>query len=133
MVAYYTLVLILLCLIGPFLLLSKKCRAGLWQKLGFVPSQLRQLNSNQCIWFHAVSVGELNAVWPLIELFGKQHPSYSVYISTATATGQNLARQRAGNNAHVFYFPLDLPWALKAWLKAKGDKKKRYSGSLESS
>ena len=38
-------------------------------------------------------------------------------ISTTTRTGQALARERFGAN-RVFYCPLDLPWAVRAYLNA---------------
>ena len=38
-------------------------------------------------------------------------------ISTTTRTGQALARERFGPN-RVFYCPLDLPWAVRAYLNA---------------
>jgi 3-deoxy-D-manno-octulosonic-acid transferase len=40
-----------------------------------------------------------------------------VVISTTTRTGQELARERFGPD-RVFYCPLDLPWAVRAYLKA---------------
>ena len=38
-------------------------------------------------------------------------------ISTTTRTGQELARERFGAE-RVFYCPLDLPWAVRAYLNA---------------
>ena len=119
MFLYYSLVALALCLAGPVLMLSAKRRAGLGQKLGVVPLSIRNHASDgRAIWFHAVSVGEFNAVWPLVRAFAARHPQYRIYISTTTATGQQLAGERASDLAHVFYFPLDLPWALNAWMDA---------------
>src|SRR6185437_897613 len=42
---------------------------------------------------------------------------YQVLISTTTRTGQALARERFGPD-RVFYCPLDLPWAVRAYLDA---------------
>ncbi len=44
-------------------------------------------------------------------------PELQVLISTTTRTGQALARERFGAN-RVFYCPLDLPWAVRAYLNA---------------
>jgi 3-deoxy-D-manno-octulosonic-acid transferase len=44
-------------------------------------------------------------------------PEYRVLISTTTRTGQALARERFGAE-RVFYCPLDLPWAVAAYLNA---------------
>jgi 3-deoxy-D-manno-octulosonic-acid transferase len=108
----------LLGLTGPVLLLAGKRRAGIWQKLGFIPESVKRRSgkAKRTVWFHSVSVGEFNAVWPLIQSFSNQHPDYSIIISTATQTGQNLAKAKAGDKATVIYFPLDLPWSINQWL-----------------
>lgn len=119
---YYLLLSLVLTTVGPFLLLSKKARAGILQKLGCIPESLccsAQSAANACprIWFHAVSVGEFNALFPLVEQFHARHPEYRIFISTTTATGQELAQKRASAFATVFYFPLDLPWITSRLLK----------------
>lgn len=102
---------------GPVLLLKKKTRAGLSQKLGAVPHELRTNRAEQGpLWFHAVSVGEFNAVWPLIRAIHDEYPLQSILITTTTATGQALAKERAGEFAKIGYFPFDLPWIAGAWL-----------------
>ncbi len=109
---YYYFVFWLLVLFAPFLLLKKKARAGLLQKLGFVGKELREKSQslNGCVWFHAVSVGEFNAILPLLKAFASRHPELPLVVSTTTATGQKLAREKASDLATVIYFPLDLPW-----------------------
>ncbi len=100
---------------------TQKYREGLWQRLGRVP---RRLVSNPIaagdrplIWLHAVSVGEVLAVSQLVKILDAALPDYLVAVSTTTRTGQALARQKFGAN-RVFYCPLDLPWAVHAYLKA---------------
>lgn len=119
--AYYIVVAVILILIGPALLCLKKSRAGIWQKFGFtIPSVTQAVAGNpQClprIWFHAVSVGEFNAVFPLIQEFRKANPDFEIFISTTTATGQDQAIRKAGEFATVFHFPFDLPFANRRWL-----------------
>ena len=82
-----------------------KYRAGLMERLGQVPERLQ---GDQCgsIWVHAVSVGEVLAVSQLITELQKKYPDRKIFISTTTATGQSLARQRFGED-HVFFMPLD--------------------------
>jgi 3-deoxy-D-manno-octulosonic-acid transferase len=118
---YYLLFSLLLATVGPYLLLSRKARAGIFQKLGFVPKAISDAvlslpETLPRVWFHAVSVGEFNALFPLVEKFHQDHPEYQIFISTTTATGQELARSRASGFAQVFYFPLDLPWIISRWL-----------------
>jgi 3-deoxy-D-manno-octulosonic-acid transferase len=117
---YYSVALLALLVAGPFLLLKKKARAGIGQKLGIIPAPLysRLKTKARPIWFHAVSVGEFNAVWPLIERFHQKHPELQLVISTTTATGQKIAQDRASSFAEIIYFPLDLPWIVSKWLEA---------------
>jgi len=93
---------------------SGKYREGLGERLGRVPRRLRA--SEQVIWVHAVSVGELLAASRLIgEL--DAHSGCRVMISTTTRTGQRLAREHFGDD-RVFYFPLDFAFAVRAYLRA---------------
>jgi 3-deoxy-D-manno-octulosonic-acid transferase len=97
---------------------TNKYREGLGERLGRVPAWLRsQCAERPAIWLHAVSVGEVMAVSRLIEELESALPHLQVLISTTTRTGQKLARERFGEN-RVFYCPLDLPWAVKAYLDA---------------
>jgi 3-deoxy-D-manno-octulosonic-acid transferase len=111
---YYCLTSIVVVLATPILLFRAKSRPGLLQKLGFVPHNLTI--SGKSAWFHAVSVGEFNAIRPLLEEFHKRHPEISVIVSTTTATGQKLAKEKVGQWANVVYLPFDTIWALKPWL-----------------
>jgi 3-deoxy-D-manno-octulosonic-acid transferase len=101
---------------------TQKYREGLLERLGMVPSrprkQMARLGSEHpLIWVHAVSVGEVLAVSRLVKTLDAALPDYLIVLSTTTRTGQALARERFGAN-RVFYCPLDLPWAVRAWLNA---------------
>jgi len=100
---------------------TRKYREGLAERLGRVPPRIRRLLDAQphprVIWLHAVSVGEVLAVSRLVTELSAAVPNHLVLISTTTRTGQALARERFGA-ARVFYCPLDLPWAVRAWLRA---------------
>ena len=60
-------------------------------------------------WFHAASVGETNAVLPLMEALAKERPSLSFLLTTGTVTSAKLAAQRLGPRAIHQYAPLDAP------------------------
>lgn len=92
-----------------------KYRAGLAERLGFVPLRLRSSAKSGSIWIHAVSVGEVLAVSHLVAELKKNVPQRPVFVSTTTATGQTLARQRFGE-AQVFFMPLDLGLPVRAYL-----------------
>jgi 3-deoxy-D-manno-octulosonic-acid transferase len=60
-------------------------------------------------------VGEVLAVSHLIHELKKADPVAQIFISTTTATGQRLARERFGET-RVFFVPLDLGFAVRAYL-----------------
>jgi 3-deoxy-D-manno-octulosonic-acid transferase len=99
------------------LLRHSKYRAGLAERFGRVPERLRDSQHRPTIWVHAVSVGEVLAVSELISELQQRAPSYRIAVSTTTATGQNLARERFGA-ANVFYFPIDFAFAVRPYLQA---------------
>jgi 3-deoxy-D-manno-octulosonic-acid transferase len=70
------------------------------------------------IWLHAVSVGEVLAALPLASSLKERFSERRLVVSTTTATGQALARQRASFADAVFYFPLDWPWPVRRALAA---------------
>ncbi len=94
-------------------------RAGMAQRLGRVPAALcAAAAGRQVVWVHAVSVGEVLAATRLVaELETALGAGWVVVVSTTTATGQALARERFGA-ARVFYYPLDFAWAVRAYLRA---------------
>ncbi len=100
---------------------TRRYREGLMERLGRVPLRLVEAGSSSLdrplVWLHAVSVGEVLAVTGMVKALESALPGYSIVISTTTRTGQALARERFASN-QVFYCPLDLPWAVSAYLNA---------------
>jgi 3-deoxy-D-manno-octulosonic-acid transferase len=102
---------------------TEKYREGIKERLGRVRRGLAVWAEGQraagraVIWLHAVSVGEVLAVSRLVGDLERILPGHRVVISTTTRTGQALARDRFGAE-RVFYCPLDVPWAVRAYLKA---------------
>ncbi len=60
-------------------------------------------------WVHAASVGETNAVLPVIEALGAARPDLHFLLTTGTVTSAGLAERRLGPNAVHQYVPLDAP------------------------
>lgn len=91
-----------------------KYREGLAAKfLGRVPIRT---GAEPCIWLHAVSVGEVNLLAPLLARLEQHHPEWSCVISTTTKTGFDLAKKKYSPRT-VFYCPLDFSWAVRAAVK----------------
>lgn len=95
---------------------ARKYRNGLAARLGIVPEHVVK-DDRPVIWVHAVSVGEVLGVSRLVLELDQVFPGYRLVLSTTTATGQALARERFGIE-RVFYCPLDLPWAIRSYLNA---------------
>jgi 3-deoxy-D-manno-octulosonic-acid transferase len=93
-----------------------KYRAGIRERLGAVPQRVSEGARPEGTWIHAVSVGEVLAVSRLAEELLKAHPERQVFVSTTTATGQQLARKRMGET-RAFYMPLDFGFALRPYLR----------------
>jgi 3-deoxy-D-manno-octulosonic-acid transferase len=66
------------------------------------------------VWFHAASVGEMNAVIPLIREIRRR--DIHVILTTGTVTSAKLAAERIGNDAIHQYVPLDLKPAVSRFL-----------------
>ncbi|RIK73438.1 MAG: 3-deoxy-D-manno-octulosonic acid transferase [Planctomycetota bacterium] len=106
--------LLLLVALAPWFvaqsLLRGKYREGFAAKfLGLVP---RRTSNRRCVWFHAVSVGEVNLLGPLVEQIGERHAGWECVVSTTTMTGYALARTRYPDLC-VFYCPLDFSWSVR--------------------
>ena len=67
-------------------------------------------------WFHAASVGETNAVLPLIAALAQERPALSFLLTTGTVTSAQLAAQRLGPRAIHQYVPLDTPEYVSSFL-----------------
>jgi len=80
---------------------------GFLLRLGLVPSAIGKVESP--VWFHAVSVGEMLTIVPLIKTFRSRHPGIPALVTTVTEAGQRAAIQALeGTGCIVAYFPLDI-------------------------
>jgi 3-deoxy-D-manno-octulosonic-acid transferase len=68
-------------------------------------------DSTRCIWLHAVSVGEVNLLEPIVKRLQRRFPNSTLAISTTTETGFDLASKKFGDQT-VFFFPSDFSWAV---------------------
>lgn len=59
------------------------------------------------LWIHCASVGEVNAVAPLLRLVLEKHPSIELLVTTNTPTGRNVLIQQFKDTVTHYYLPLD--------------------------
>ncbi len=62
-------------------------------------------------WVHAASVGELNAVLPLVSRLAVAGPGARVLVTSGTVTSARIARDRLPSGTIHQFAPLDLPSA----------------------
>lgn len=69
-----------------------------------------------CIWVHAVSVGEVNAAAPLVNLLLERRPDLRLLVTTITPTGSARVRALWGDRVEHVYLPYDLSGAVRRFL-----------------
>ena len=74
-------------------------------------------NTGGGLWIHAVSVGEVQAVLPLIRQLLAEHPRLPITVTTTTPTGSARVTERLGDQVFHVYLPYDLPLALRAFMR----------------
>jgi 3-deoxy-D-manno-octulosonic-acid transferase len=97
-----------------YLFFTRKYHHSEWERLG-LGSVKRNIREGS-LWIHASSVGELNAVSPLINCMTSGDSGRSILITTMTPTGHDLAIKKYGGLSTVSYVPVDLPGIInKVW------------------
>ena len=93
-------------------LFNKPIRKGAFSRLGFIyPKE----NNRNAVWIHAVSVGEIVAVKEIVFTLIKK--GYSVYLSTTTVGGFDIAKKNYGDKVELFYLTLDYPNMINKLIK----------------
>ena len=119
MVFLYNIVLISLAItLFPIILIAfiiqPKFRAGFWEKLGFYSFEKKGCKTTI---FHAVSVGETNAIKELVKAYRNKHPEEVIVITTTTRTGQEIAQKSFKDIANkVTYYPYDFFFSILSFL-----------------
>jgi 3-deoxy-D-manno-octulosonic-acid transferase len=108
---YSVLVLAFFVVVSPWFVYQavryRKYIGSLSQRMGYLPVSFN-MDAEQSIWIHAVSVGEVLTARPLVRDLRARYPRLRVFLSTTTLTGQTLARRSVQDVDAVFYFPFDL-------------------------
>src|SRR2546422_1518259 len=108
--AYSLLTLAVLIVASPYFLYQairyKKYIGNLGQRLGYLPISFN-VDGEQSIWIHAVSVGEALTARALAEDLKARYPRLRLFLSTTTIAGQQVAGRSLQHVDAVFYFPFD--------------------------
>jgi len=111
--ALYTLAIVVLAIVlSPWFFYQairyRKYYGSLAQRMGFLPVSFN-LDGDESIWIHAVSVGEALTARALLADLRERYPGLKIFLSTTTLTGQQIARSRLQDVDAVFFLPFDLP------------------------
>ena len=116
---YSFLTLVVLVVVSPYFLYQairyNKYLGSLGQRLGYLPVSLN-VDGEESIWIHAVSVGEALTARALAADLKERYPRLRLYLSTTTIAGQHVARRSLQHVDAVFYFPFDWAFIVKRTL-----------------
>ena len=96
--------------------------SGFSQRFGFFPSQGPKTPGKRRFWLQAVSVGEIEAIGPLLRQLQATGEA-EIILTTTTSTGYRLAKERYADVAQTIgIFPADLwPCSALAWRRIQPD------------
>src|SRR6266853_2504182 len=110
--AYSALTLLVFVAVSPYFVYQairyKKYIGSLRERLGYLPISFN-LDAEESIWIHAVSVGEALTARALVADLKARYPRLRLFLSTTTIAGQEVAKRSLPHVDGVFYFPFD--WA----------------------
>ncbi len=116
---YSVVTLLAFVALSPYFLYQalrhNKYVGSLRQRFGYLPVSFN-LDGEDSIWVHAVSVGELLSARPLISELRRRYPRLRLFVSTTTLSGQQLARRSHMDVDGVFYFPFDWSFPVRRTL-----------------
>jgi 3-deoxy-D-manno-octulosonic-acid transferase len=93
----------------------QKYIGSLRQRLGFLPISFN-IDGDDSIWIHAVSVGEALTARALVADLKARYPRMRIFVSTTTIAGQQVARRSLQHVDAIFYFPFDWTFIVKRTL-----------------
>src|SRR5262245_24577585 len=91
----------------------KKYIGSLRQRLGYLPITFN-IDGDESIWIHAVSVGEALTARALVADLRSRYPRLKLYLSTTTIAGQQVARRGVQHVDGVFDFLLHRSFMVRA-------------------
>jgi 3-deoxy-D-manno-octulosonic-acid transferase len=83
-------------------------KTGFRQRFGLYDNKIKQAITNRHIlWFHAVSVGEMNVCTQVIRALEPRMPNVKFMVSTTTTTGMGELQKRLPQQVGKIYYPID--------------------------
>ena len=108
---YSLLTLVVFVVVSPYFVYQairyKKYIGSLRQRLGYLPISFN-VDGEESIWIHAVSVGEALTARALVADLKARYPRLRLFLSTTTIAGQQVARQNLSARRRRVLFPVRL-------------------------
>src|SRR5438876_10213592 len=116
---YSLLTLVVLIVVSPYFVYQavryKKCIGSFGQRLGYLPISFN-VDGEESIWIHAVSVGEALTARALAADLKARYPPQRLFLSTTTMAVQHVARRSLQHVHALFYFPYVTSFILRVTL-----------------
>ena len=119
MIKFYSFCYLLFSPVILFKGLSRKEGLKVFERFGLYINRKKMLRPS--VWVHAVSVGELIAVIPLIQKISIN--GERVVVTTGTITGYEACKNHLGNTVEHAFFPIDLTIFIKKFVRQFRPKK----------
>jgi len=117
---YSVLIVAFFVVVSPYLIYQavryRKYVRSLPQRLGYLPVSFN-LDGDESIWIHAVSVGEVLTARALLPELRTRYPRLRLFLSTTTMTGQEIAKNNLQYVDAAFYFPFDIGFIVRRTLR----------------
>ncbi|MEE8306246.1 MAG: lipid IV(A) 3-deoxy-D-manno-octulosonic acid transferase [Gammaproteobacteria bacterium] len=89
-------------------------RRRIAERFGF---GLPRPSASATIWLHAVSVGEVQAAFPLVQALLRHFPDHQLVMTTVTPTGADRVGSLFGGKVDHYYVPYDTPGAVRRFFQ----------------
>lgn len=115
----YMLFVLLLPLIALGVVFDKKWRTGLAQRFGVIKKEdLAKLAGRKIIWFHAASVGEVQALAPVLREMKGMKKDYGMVVTTTSVNGmKKIQKELAEDVLYSCLLPVDLGIFMDGFIK----------------
>lgn len=90
--------------------------AELRQRLGAFNTDFERKH-HRCVWFHAASVGEVQAVVAILAAMQDMGIKADIVITTVTKQGLLAAKRQCMDQAYCLFAPIDLPWVVERFIR----------------
>ena len=98
------------------IIFKKETFKSLYQKT--FPQKNFNFKIDNCIWFHAASIGEALSIFPIIDDIKKRRDNIFILITTNTLSSAKIVKQKMKNYKGIDhkFFPLDNPIIIRKFL-----------------